>query len=307
MAAANYAISSGKSQIRAVAPTPQSEPAADVENAETSSAPIRITVLPPRTAQAASAPVIIPLPAAGNLPLGPAPQDRSDASAAALEAGLLDPSPIDSADARSQGRSDPIGAPVPTRGATMEGVIPQPSPPPASAVASTVTTAIASEPTWQPANVAALSQSSLSSLPAEPKTLSIQLHPAELGVVTATLRLAGDQLTVEISADSPEARSRLSADTHAIAKSLRALGFDVDQVTVMQPVITSTPTTRSDDTAALPGPQLRDQQSSGSGTSGGSGGRLGGQQTERNGNDGGSASRGTSTPAADRGSGGLYI
>jgi chemotaxis protein MotD len=307
MAAANYAISSGKSQISAVAPTPQSEAPVDVEDAETSSPPIRITVLPPRTGQAASAPVIIPLPAAGSLPLGPAPQDRIDASAAALEAGLLDPSPIDSADARSQGRSDPIGGPVPTRGANMDGVILQPSPPPASAVASTVTAAIASEPTWRPANVAALSQSALSSLPAEPKTLSIQLHPAELGVVTATLRLAGDQLTVEISADSPEARSRLSADSHAIAKSLRALGFDVDQVTVMQPVITSTPTTRSDDTAALPGPQLRDQQSSGSGTSGGSGSRLGGQQTERNGNDGGSASRGPNTPAADRGSGGLYI
>ncbi|RVD32765.1 flagellar hook-length control protein FliK, partial [Mesorhizobium sp. M4A.F.Ca.ET.020.02.1.1] len=65
--------------------------------------------------------------------------------------------------------------------------------------------------------------------------LKIELHPAELGMVTASLRLSGEQLSIELKPETHDAHRRLAADSEAIVKSLRGLGFDVDKVTVLQP------------------------------------------------------------------------
>lgn len=66
------------------------------------------------------------------------------------------------------------------------------------------------------------------------QTLKIQLHPAELGTVTANLRLAGEQMQVELRVESAEAYHRLSKDAELIVKAFRTMGYDIDQVTVQQ-------------------------------------------------------------------------
>ena len=57
-------------------------------------------------------------------------------------------------------------------------------------------------------------------------TLKIELHPAELGAVTASLRMAGEQLSIELKVETAEAHRRLSVDSEAIVSSLRGLGYD---------------------------------------------------------------------------------
>lgn len=65
-------------------------------------------------------------------------------------------------------------------------------------------------------------------------TLKIQLNPLELGQVTAVMRLTGEELSVELRVETPEAYRQLSSDSESIVRSLRAQGYGVDQVTVMQ-------------------------------------------------------------------------
>lgn len=66
-------------------------------------------------------------------------------------------------------------------------------------------------------------------------TLTIQLQPETLGTVTARLQLSGDNLRVELQADNASAHHRLKTDSETILKSLRALGYDVDRVTIQAP------------------------------------------------------------------------
>lgn len=63
-------------------------------------------------------------------------------------------------------------------------------------------------------------------------TLKIQMTPENLGNVTATLRLHGDQLTVHLSVESAEAFKQLSHDKDGLVQSLKSQGFTVDQVSV---------------------------------------------------------------------------
>lgn len=117
-------------------------------------------------------------------------------------------------------------------------------------------------------------------LPAQ--LLRIELHPAELGAVVANLRMSGEQLSVELKPETAEAYRRLSSDSEAIAKSLKKLGLDVDTVTVIQPVIATTPAARADtgnQASLMPG---RDASQFQPGTSGNGGDNFGGQQSGRN-------------------------
>lgn len=128
-------------------------------------------------------------------------------------------------------------------------------------------------------------------------TLKIQLHPSHLGVVTAKLRLVGDQLAVELHSDSAEARHRLTVDSDTMAKALRSLGYDVDRVTVHQ----------APSHGASVGSQGSARQQSFHSTAGNGGN---GGWGERSGGDGGRENqagqgRGHSQPPADRG--GIYI
>ena len=63
-------------------------------------------------------------------------------------------------------------------------------------------------------------------------TLKIQLNPAELGVVTATMKLNGENLQVQLRVDNVEAYRLLSEDSSSIVKALKGQGFGIDQINV---------------------------------------------------------------------------
>ncbi|MBT9371927.1 flagellar hook-length control protein FliK [Rhizobium sp. CSW-27] len=63
-------------------------------------------------------------------------------------------------------------------------------------------------------------------------TLKLQMTPIDLGTVTATLRLVGDELNVQLTVETRAAHKQLTQDSSGILDALRAQGFSVDQVTV---------------------------------------------------------------------------
>jgi len=87
---------------------------------------------------------------------------------------------------------------------------------------------------------------------ASAQSLKIQLHPAELGMVTATLRFAGERLSIELRVEGHEAYRRLTSDSDTIVGSLRDLGYDIEKVTVLQPPGATSSSARADSPAAMP-------------------------------------------------------
>ncbi|MER9292527.1 flagellar hook-length control protein FliK [Mesorhizobium sp. M0510] len=189
-----------------------------------------------------------------------------------------------------------------------------PAPPqsPISQAALNVINAIAADAGPQKALSASPTTTHLASSVAVPThVLKIELHPAELGMVTANLRLSGEQLSIELMPETHDAYRRLSADSEAIVKSLRGLGFEVDKVTILQPSVAAPATTRTDATAPMAAATGRDPASfqpgnSGSGN-GGAGGQQPGQQSSGKRNDDAQDyGRGTS-PARERAGGDIFI
>jgi chemotaxis protein MotD len=189
-----------------------------------------------------------------------------------------------------------------------------PAPPqsPISQAALNVINAIATDSGPQKAFSASSAAAHLASPVAVPThVLKIELHPAELGMVTAHLRLSGEQLSIELKPETHDAYRRLSADSEAIVKSLRGLGFEVDKVTILQPSVAVPATTRTDATAALPAATGRDpssfQPGNSGGGNGGAGGQQPGQQSSGNRNDDAQDyGRGTS-PSRERAGGDIFI
>ncbi len=94
-----------------------------------------------------------------------------------------------------------------------------------------VTAAIAQDPAW----AAALAEQTDSAPDVTGKvvnTLKIQLQPIDLGTVTASLRLQGETLVVDLKVETGKAFRHLSDDQDAIVKALRGHGFSIDQVNV---------------------------------------------------------------------------
>ncbi|MCO6392897.1 hypothetical protein GTW25_17875 [Aliihoeflea aestuarii] len=79
------------------------------------------------------------------------------------------------------------------------------------------------------------------------RILRIQLHPLELGMVTAKLSLQGGAMAVELQTETRDAAARLATDSNDIVKALRGLGIEVDRVTVTQ---SSSPTAQQPDQQA---------------------------------------------------------
>jgi chemotaxis protein MotD len=126
--------------------------------------------------------------------------------------------------------------------------------------------------------------------PATTQALKIQLQPVELGMVTANLRITGEQLSVEIEVESVEAYNRLSSETDAIARALRSHGIAVEEVVIQAPQIHAVPPARDGaggfaDTASNSGRNF--SAGAESGQPGGSGhpnrdaGRDNGHETEK--------------------------
>ncbi|WP_245268821.1 flagellar hook-length control protein FliK [Mesorhizobium loti] len=141
--------------------------------------------------------------------------------------------------------------------------------------------------------------------------LKIELHPAELGVVTAHLRLSGEQLSIELKPETHDAYRRLSSDSEAIVKSLRGLGFEVDKVTILQPSVAIPATTRTDATASLTAAPGRDQSSfqpgNSSGGNSGAGGQQPGQQSARGNHDDAQAHGRAASPSRERTGSDMFI
>lgn len=88
---------------------------------------------------------------------------------------------------------------------------------------------------WTAAMKAAAAAATDNSAPASSlpvNTLKIQMNPADLGTVTATLRLKGDELTVQLNVQSGEAFKQLSADKDHLMHSLKSQGYSVDQINI---------------------------------------------------------------------------
>lgn len=125
----------------------------------------------------------------------------------------------------SDSRSGEPARPAPS-GVTAVSAQPAQAAPPATPAAAIIAT-VRAEGSW-----AAYFRDTQPGAPAQLKSLKIQLNPVELGAVTAHLRIEDDTVTVELSAETADAQRQLTADADTIAKSLRALGLDVDRVTV---------------------------------------------------------------------------
>ncbi|WP_026613207.1 flagellar hook-length control protein FliK [Ensifer aridi] len=105
-----------------------------------------------------------------------------------------------------------------------------------NANATSVTNAIADDGEWAAAlqsGATAAQPEAWSQAGKTLNTLKIQMHPIELGVVTATLRLKDDELQVDLKVETGEAFRQLQDDQGEMVKALRAQGFAVDQVNVV--------------------------------------------------------------------------
>lgn len=141
---------------------------------------------------------------------------------------------------------------------------------------------------------------------ASARSLKIQLHPAELGMVTATLRFAGERLSIELKVENPEAYRRLTSDSETIVGSLRELGYDIDKVTVIQPSLASSSSPRFDTAATMHGATGRSgDQSNSAMSNGGSAGS--GDNSSGNGRNNGQGSQKGPSARPETSDGGLYI
>lgn len=139
-------------------------------------------------------------------------------------------------------------------------------------------------------------------------SLRIQLRPAELGAVTATLRMTDDQLSVEMVTENVDAYRQLSRDSDTIVAALRGLGLQVDQITIQPPQPAATASARNEGSMSMQnGTGRGDTFGQTGGSSGGNSGAHGGHHSNQGDRDGASL-RPSASPARDaRSGGGLVI
>ena len=184
---------------------------------------------------------------------------------------------------------------------------PAPAQPPVNQTASALAEVIAADDGVRQAfSTAPLGPQTASSVAVPTHVLKIELHPSELGAVTASLRLSGEQLSIEMKPETHEAYRRLSADSDTIIKSLRGLGFDVDKVTILQPSIAAHSAGRADGNSQSPMSAGRDQSSFQPGNPGGSN-AGGGRQPGRNDGNGAQDFGRAASPLRERAGDDMYI
>ncbi|WP_192385325.1 flagellar hook-length control protein FliK [Mesorhizobium silamurunense] len=181
---------------------------------------------------------------------------------------------------------------------------PAPAQNPIGQTASALVEAIASDNGVQQAFSSASQTANSVAVPTH--VLKIELHPAELGMVVASLRLSGEQLSIEMKPETHEAYRRLTADSDAIVKSLCGLGFEVNHVTVMQPSIAVHSAGRADANSALSMSTGRDQPSFQPGNSGGNS-AGGDRQPGRNDGNGAQEFGRAASPLRERAGDDIYI
>jgi len=127
--------------------------------------------------------------------------------------------------------------------------------------ATTLSHAVKADPTWTSALQAVqnVDLSGLADTVKEVNTLKLQMNPENLGNMVASLKLKGDELSVEVRVDSVEAYRHLSNDHDEIVKALQDQGFTIDKVTV-QLNATERTDTGADRDMQRQGQAQRDQQ-----------------------------------------------
>ncbi|MCR5855867.1 flagellar hook-length control protein FliK [Mesorhizobium sp. J428] len=201
--------------------TPERAASARATSTATTPAPTATTPAPAsRPAQAADATAVHPgSPSAPANERVQSVEEPAEKEPVRSEAGD-DAKPAVSGDARPADAARPAPAAV-----TAVSMQTQPAAPaaPAAAVIATVR----ADASW-----AAYFRDTQPGAGAPVNSLKIQLNPLELGNVTAHLRVKDDAVSVELTAETADAQRQLATDADTIAKSLRALGIDVDRVTV---------------------------------------------------------------------------
>jgi chemotaxis protein MotD len=247
-----------------------------------------------------------------NFPLQPAAlsseTEQQGSDAGAERASLEPPERLTAGEiARETRPAEPTGTNSKVNVVSTQ-TIPAPAASAANATTAAFVGAISADPVWKASTSDAATHLSLHARP-QPgaiQSLRIQLHPAELGMVTANLRFAGEQLSVEIKVESVEAYHRLNSDTDTIVKAFRALGYEIDQIAIQQPQANNQ-SARTDAGAANSAAVSRDLQSAFSGNSGGAGARFGGSGQNAEGGHDGRQTDGGGPLSHDRASRGLYI
>ncbi|WP_137156687.1 flagellar hook-length control protein FliK [Rhizobium sp. FKL33] len=98
--------------------------------------------------------------------------------------------------------------------------------------AKALTAALANEASRALAPYTTMTDVSVQATATTVNTLKIQMNPEHLGTMTASLRLKGEELSVEVTVDTIEGYRHLARDQSAIVQSLRDQGFSVDQVSI---------------------------------------------------------------------------
>lgn len=104
-----------------------------------------------------------------------------------------------------------------------------------SSNAVSVATAFGQDPDWSAAMnpSARLSNEALyASTGKVVNTLKIELNPNDLGHVTATMRMVGEELNIHLTVESSKAYRQIMHDSSSMLDNLKAQGYSVDQITV---------------------------------------------------------------------------
>lgn len=104
-----------------------------------------------------------------------------------------------------------------------------------SSNAVSVATAFGQDPDWSAAMnpSAKLSNEALyASTGKVVNTLKIELNPNDLGHVTATMRMVGEELNIHLTVESSKAYRQIVHDSSSMLDNLKAQGYSVDQITV---------------------------------------------------------------------------
>lgn len=175
-------------------------------------------------------------------------------------------------------------------------------------IAASVVTTIVTHPvvTASQAKPAATHLAQPAAVSSATHTLQIQLRPHEMGIVTATLRMADDRITVELATERIEAYEQLNKDSDTIVKALRGIGLQVDQVTVQPPQPTAA-STKSEGGMPTPSSDGRERQSAQAGNSSGGGQNSQRGATPQGENDNGGLQRQTASPSHENRAGGSLV
>jgi chemotaxis protein MotD len=139
----------------------------------------------------------------------------------------------------------------------------------------------------------------------EVNTLKLQMNPSHLGNMIASLRLKGDDLSVEVRVETMDAYRQLSKDHDGILRALKDQGFSVDQLTIQLSPPARQDASQDSGNQSNNGQNLREGQGDGARQRDDNSRRAG--QNNWTGNDQTSTHHDSGSRADDRDAGNIYL